>query len=613
MKGTKIIKEVLKETNNNVLFGYPGGAIMPFFDEIYGDPGIKFILMRHEQMAGHAAEGYARASGKLGVAVTTSGPGATNAITALANAYYDSAPLLVFSGQVVSNLIGNDAFQEADVIGASTSVTKHNYQVKDVNDLEKTFREAMYIAETGRKGPVFIDLPKDVQTNNSDYDTLQNMKIDIVGYNPLEFSTGAQRQIKKALDILFEARYPIIIAGGGIVLSDATTELLDFVDLMQIPVVYTLMGKGSISDDHPYVLGMLGMHGRKRSNFAIAEADVILAIGCRFSDRITGNLAHFPCKSTTKIIHVDIDSAEIGKNVPVDVPIVADAKLALSHFVAEAKKKIESGQKTQSWWYRYIKDLKETSGIPNVTKPGPTGLIMPEKIMFELNKILDPDDIVATEVGQNQMYAAHYLNIRKSRKWITSGGLGTMGFGFPAAIGAKVAMPDSEVWLVAGDGSFQMNLHELAAVKQHGIKVVVLILNNQFLGMVRQWQELYFDNRYSGTCLHCKDDKYWPDYVKLAEAYGLKGIRVSKTEDVEKALKKAKEEKETVIVEFLIEPEANILPMLLPGGALDTFVDRRKVTRSIYEWYPRLPQNEAEAKNFKFKLLQEDDISVYNE
>ena len=332
---------------------------MPFFDEIYGDPGIKFILMRHEQMAGHAAEGYARASGKLGVAVTTSGPGATNAITALANAYYDSAPLLVFSGQVVSNLIGNDAFQEADVIGAAISVTKHNYQVKDVNDLEKTFREAMYIAETGRKGPVFIDLPKDIQTNNSDYDTLQNMKIDIVGYNPLEFSTGAQRQIKKALDILFEARYPIIIAGGGIVLSDATTELLDFVDLMQIPVVYTLMGKGSISDDHPYVLGMLGMHGRKRSNFAIAEADVILAIGCRFSDRITGNLAHFPCKSTTKIIHVDIDSAEIGKNVPVDVPIVADAKLALSHFVAEAKKKIESGQKTQSWWYRYIKDRRK--------------------------------------------------------------------------------------------------------------------------------------------------------------------------------------------------------------------------------------------------------------
>ncbi len=613
MKGTKIIKEVLKQMGNTTLFGYPGGAIMPFFDEIHEDPDINFILMRHEQMAGHAAEGYARASGKIGVAVTTSGPGATNIITALANAYYDSSPLLVFSGQVSSKLIGNDAFQEADVIGASTSITKHNYQVKDVNKLEQTFREALYIAETGRPGPVFIDLPKDIQTSNSDSDKLLNMKVDIIGYNPREFSYGAQKQIKKAVDVLFEAQYPVIIAGGGIVHADASNELLDFVNLMQIPVVYTLMGKGCISDDHPYVLGMLGMHGRKRSNFAIAEADVILAIGTRFSDRITGNLAHFPCKPNTKVIHVDIDTAEIGKNVSVDIPIVADAKLALEQFILEVKNKISTGNTIKTWWPRYIKALKESSGIPNVTKPGKTGKIMPEKVMYELNQILDPDDIVATEVGQNQMYAAHYLNIRKPHKWISSGGLGTMGFGFPAAIGAKVAMPNSEVWLVAGDGSFQMNLHELATVKQHNIKVNILILNNQYLGMVRQWQELYFNKRYASTCLHCQDNSYWPDFVKLAEAYGLKGIRVQRPEDVAAALKQVKAEKETVIVDFMIEPESNILPMLLPGGALDTFIDRRGIQRSIYEWYPRLPRNEAEAKEYKFKLQVEDDILVYNE
>jgi acetolactate synthase-1/2/3 large subunit len=585
---------------------------MPFFDEIYGDPDIHFYLVRHEQMAGHMAEGYARASGKLGVAVTTSGPGATNIITGLANAYYDSSPILVFSGQVTTSLIGNDAFQEADVVGATMAVTKQNYQIKNVDDTGRIFKEAIYIATTGRPGPVFIDLPKDIQNMECTLENPIPEKIEIIGYNPKEYSSAATRQIKRALDLLMEARYPVIIAGGGVVLAEGHVELEEFMDLTHIPAVYTLMGKGVLNDDHPYVLGMLGMHGRKRSNFAISEADVVFAIGCRFSDRITGDLTKFPGQPNAKIIHLDIDSAEIGKNVPVDIPIVADAKLALQEFLNQLKKRLAAGEQPKTWWPRYIKALKESSGIPNVTKLGATGRIVPEKVMYELNAILQPDDIVVTEVGQNQMYAAHYLNIRKPRTWISSGGLGTMGFGFPAAIGAKVAKPDSTVWLVAGDGSFQMNLHELATVKQHNIKVNVLIMNNEYLGMVRQWQELYFDHRYASTCLRCEDG-YWPDFMKLAEAYGLSGIRVSKPEEVAGALQRAKEMPGTVIIEFLIEPEANVLPMLRPGGALNAFVSRRQDNKSIYEWYARLPQNEAEAKTYKLDVAEEDDVNVYYE
>jgi acetolactate synthase-1/2/3 large subunit len=612
IKGTAIIKKILKDTGNNTIFGYPGGAIMPFFDEIYNDPDIKFYLCRHEQMAGHMAEGFARASGKLGVALTTSGPGATNIITGLANAYYDSSPLLVFSGQVATKLIGNDAFQEADVVGATMAVTKQNYQIKHVNNVGRVFKEAIYIATTGRPGPVFIDLPKDIQNTECTLDNPIPAKVEIIGYNPKEFSSGAPRQIKRALDLLMNAKYPLIIAGGGLVLSEANKEFEELVNLLQIPVVYTLMGKGVMSDDHPYVLGMLGMHGRKRANFAVSEADVILAIGTRFSDRITGDLTRFPGQPNAKIIHVDIDTAEIGKNVAVDIPIVADAKLAMIEFLNQYKKRVEAGEKMQNWWPRYIKALKESGGIPNVTKPGKTNRIVPEKIMYELNQIMKDDDIIVTEVGQNQMYSAHYLNIKKPRCWISSGGLGTMGFGFPAAIGAKVARPEANVWLVAGDGSFQMNLHELATVKQHNIKVNILILNNEYLGMVRQWQELYHDHRYSSTCLRC-GDQYWPDFIKLAEAYGLHGIRVSKPEDVASSLQKAKELEGTVIVEYLIEPESNILPMLRPGGALNTFISRKQQQKSIYEWYARLPHNEAEAKDYKLEISEEDDTIVYFE
>jgi len=617
INGSEIIVKILKDTGNTTMFGYPGGQIMPFFDTIYGDEDIRLILVRHEQSAGHAADGYARASGKLGVCVTTSGPGATNLVTALANAYYDSSPVLAFSGQVSTWLIGNDAFQEADVVGCTMAVTKQNYQIKDIDKVGKIFKEAIYIATTGRPGPVFIDLPRDIQIGDCTLPDPIPETIDLISYNPRVFSKGAALQIKRALDIIMNAQYPLIIAGGGVALANANKELEDLVNLLRIPVVYTMMGKGVLSDDHPYVLGMLGMHGRKRSNFAVSEADAILALGTRFSDRITGDLAHFPGQKNAKIIHVDIDTAEIGKNVPVDVPIVADLKLALQEFLAQVNKRL-SDPKTRtvkSWWYKYIKELKESSGIPNTTKPGVTGKIIPEKIMFELNKIISPDDIVVTEVGQNQMYAAHYLNIRRPRTWISSGGLGTMGFGFPAAIGAKVAKPDSEVWVIAGDGSFQMNLHELATVKQNDIKVNIIIVNNQYLGMVRQWQELLYDKRYSYTCLACKDGSYYPDFIKLADAYGLPGLRVESPDQVEDALMQARQADQTFVMEMVVEPEANILPMLPPGGALNTFYSRRKQKHSVYDWYSRLPRTESEQKNFKINRVgkEEDDVNVFFE
>ncbi|MFX0098505.1 MAG: biosynthetic-type acetolactate synthase large subunit [Candidatus Hodarchaeota archaeon] len=613
IKGTEIIKKVLKETGNTILFGYPGGAIMPFYDEIYEDSEITNILVRHEQSAAHAADGFARASGKLGVCVSTSGPGATNLITGLANAYYDSSPILAFSGQVPTRLIGNDAFQEADLIGSTMAVTKQNYQVKDVNDLGRIFKEAIFIATTGRPGPVFIDLPKDVQNNGTNIPNPIPENVDIVGYKPKPFSRGVALQVKRALNLLMEAQYPLILAGGGVALSFSNKELEELVNLLRIPVVYTMMGKGVLSDDHPYVLGMLGMHGRKRSNFAVSEADVILALGTRFSDRITGDLSKFPGQPGAKIIQVDIDTAEIGKNVPVDIPIVADLKLALEEFLAQLKKRLQDPDTStvKSWWYRFIKDLKGGGGIPNVTQAGKTGKIVPEKVMYELNKILKPNDVVVTEVGQNQMYAAHYLNVRKPRTWITSGGLGTMGFGFPASIGAKVAKGDaSEVWLVAGDGSFQMNLHELATVQQHGIKINIIILNNQYLGMVRQWQELFFEKRYATTCLGCKDGRYYPDFVKLADAYGLDGAKVEKPDDVENALQQALKSDGTFLIEMAIEPESNILPMIAPGAAVSQFYTRKQEQKSLYEWYGRLPRTEAEVSNYKVRLTDEDDIEA---
>lgn len=605
--GTSIVKKVLKESGHKVLFGYPGGAIMPFFDEIHGDPGIKNILMRHEQSAGHAAEGFAAASGKLGICMTTSGPGATNLITALANAYYDSSPILAFSGQVATHLIGNDAFQEADLIGATMAVTKHNYLIKDVRDVGRVFKEAMYIATTGRPGPVFIDLPKDIQLSECDLKNPIPEKISLAGYNPNIYSKAASRQIKYALDMIMKAKYPVILAGGGISIANAHSELEELVNQLKIPVVYTLKGKGVVNDDHPYALGLIGMHGRMRSNFAVSETDLLIAIGCRFSDRITGDLKKFPGQGGAKVIHIDVDAAEIGKNVPVDLPIVADAKMALKEMNNQLRKRLADPKspKSQSWWHRWIKDIKQVEGIPNITQKGPHQGIYPEKVMYELNRILQPDDVVVTEVGQNQMYAAHFLNIAKPRCFISSGGLGTMGFGFPASIGAKMAKQKSEIWLVAGDGSIQMNSHELATVKQHRIKVNIIILNNRYLGMVRQWQELFHDKRYAGTDLRTDNNgtsEYWPDFIKLADAYGLKGRKVNDPRKVMAALEESKASKETFIIEINTEPEANVLPMLPPGGALNSYYSVEGKQESIYSCFRRLPRVEAEAENYVFKV-----------
>ncbi|MBU2646620.1 biosynthetic-type acetolactate synthase large subunit [bacterium] len=610
LTGSAIIKKVLKESKNTTLFGYPGGAIMPFFDEIFGDKQIRQILMRHEQSAGHAAEGYAVASGKLGVCMTTSGPGATNLITALANAYYDSAPILAFSGQVHTDLIGNDAFQEADLIGATMAVTKHNYLVKDVRDLGRVFKEAMYIATTGRPGPVFIDLPKNVQLAECPLNDPIPEKIELVGYKPNVYSRAAGRQITHALEMVMKARYPVILAGGGVSIANAYQQLTELVNILKIPVVNTIKAKGVIDDYHPYALGAIGMHGRRRSNFAVSEADVLLAIGSRFSDRITGDLNKYPGQGNAKVIHIDVDAAEIGKNVPVDLPIVADAKLALSEMNRQLKVLMDGKKElaTNSWWYRWIKELKENDTIPDIVEKGPGNGIYPEKVMYELDRILRPRDIVVTEVGQHQMYAAHYLKFSKPRTFITSGGLGTMGYGFPAAIGAKVAKPRSEVWLIAGDGSIQMNSHELATVKQHDIKVNIIILNNGYLGMVRQWQELFHERRYAGTKLgFLRDGKqeYWPDFVKLGEAYGLKGRRVTDPHKVKNALEEAKASRETFVIEIVTEGESNVLPMLPPGGALSTLYNRQGEQKSIYDYFRRLPRTEGELREFKSVRIEQ--------
>jgi len=612
LTGSAIIKKVLKDSKNTTLFGFPGGAIMPFFDEIFGDKEIRQILMRHEQSAGHAAEGYAVASGKLGVCMSTSGPGATNLITALANAYYDSAPILAFSGQVHADLIGNDAFQEADLIGATMAVTKHNYLIKNVDDVGRVFKEAMHIATTGRPGPVFIDLPKNIQLAECQLQEPIPEKINLVGYKPNLYSRAAGRQIKHALEMIMNARYPVILAGGGVSISNAYQQLTELVDILKIPVVNTIKAKGVIDDHHPYALGAIGMHGRRRSNFAVSEADVLLAIGCRFSDRITGDLKKYPGQRDAKVIHIDVDAAEIGKNVAVDLPIVADAKLALTEMNRQLKDLMDGKKalKTNSWWYRWIKELKEHDTIPNIVERGPGKGIYPEKVMYELDRILRPSDIVVTEVGQHQMYAAHYLKFSKPRTFITSGGLGTMGFGFPAAIGAKVAKPKSEVWLIAGDGSIQMNSHELATVKQHDIKVNIIILNNGYLGMVRQWQELFHESRYAGTDLgFVRDGKqqYWPDFVKLGEAYGLNGVKVSDPLKVHEALKQAKASKETFVVEIQTEKESNVLPMLPPGGSIDMLYSREGEIKSIYDYFRRLPRTDREVKEFKSVKIPQTD------
>ena len=552
MKGSQILLESLRRAGVEVIFGYPGGQVLPIFDSLY-DFDIKFILTRHEQGAAHAADGYARATGKVGVCLATSGPGATNLVTGIANAFMDSIPMVAITGQVGTHLIGNDAFQEADVTGITRPITKHNFLVKDVRDLSRTIAEAFYIASSGRPGPVLIDIPVDIQRAEADFAWPEDIRIR--SYKPTYF--GHPGQIKKAAKLVSQAKKPLIYAGGGVITSGASLALKELAERIQAPVTSTFMGLGCFPATHKLYLGMLGMHGTAYANHATMEADLIIAVGARFDDRVTGRLDHFA--PYAKIIHVDIDPSSISKNVHVDIPIVGDAKNIISELCKEIKKVPDT-----ILWLKTIDAWKKKH--PLTYKSGGK-MLKPQFILEELWKLTKGDAIICTEVGQSQMWACQWYKHLTPRTWISSGGLGTMGFGFPAAMGAKMGVPGKEVFNIGGDGSIQMNIQELATCVANKINVKVLIFNNGFLGMVRQWQELFYKKRYSYTPITS------PDFVKLAQSYGAVGMRVTKKEDVRKALQKTIKTDNTVFAEFIIEPEENVWPMVPTGQAINNMID----------------------------------------
>jgi len=553
MKGAKIFIESLLKEDVKVLFGYPGGALLPIFDFLYDSP-IKFFLTRHEQAAAHAADGYARSTGKVGVCIATSGPGATNLVTGIATAYMDSVPMVAFTGQVKTSLIGNDAFQEADVTGVTRSITKYNYLVKDAGQLASTIKEAFYLARTGRPGPVLVDIPVDVQLQDTSFNYPKD--IDLRSYKPTYY--GHPGQIKKALKLIYSSKKPVIIAGGGVVISGASRELVHFAEKLNIPVTTTLMGLGGFPGTHPLSLGMPGMHGTVYANMAITESDLLISVGCRFDDRVTGRVDAFAPEA--KIIHIDIDPTSISKNIKVDIPIVGDVKNILGQMLEEIEnKKIQN----PSTWIKRVNEFKKSH--PLVYKKD-SKAIKPQNVVEEFYLQTKGKAIIVTEVGQNQMWAAQFYRIDEPRNFLSSGGLGTMGYGFPAAIGAKVGNPDRIVLNVAGDGSIQMNIQELATVSTYDIGVKNIILNNSYLGMVRQWQELFYKRRYSGTPLKN------PDFVKIASGYGVKGIKVTKSSDVKKAVKEILSHKGPVIADFVIEEEENVFPMVPAGEAINRMI-----------------------------------------
>ncbi len=550
MKGAQILVEALQREGVEYIFGYPGGAVLPTFDVLYEAP-IKFILTRHEQGAAHAADGYARATGKVGVCIATSGPGATNLVTGIATAYMDSIPIVAITGQVKTSLIGNDAFQEADVTGITRPITKHNYLVKDARDLARVIKEAFYIASTGRPGPVLIDLPVDVQIQEVEFEWPD--KIELPGYRVQTEPHPAR--IKQAAIMIASAKRPVLYVGGGVVTSGASEEVRKLAYKCQIPVTTTLMALGVFPSQDPLSLGMLGMHGTGYANHAVMEADLIIAVGARFDDRVTGRLDTFA--PYAKVIHIDIDPASISKNIPVDVEIVGDAKVVLQRLL-----EIVESPDTRDW-LRQIEEWKRK--YPLVYRDDPN-VIKPQYVVEKISELTNGEAIIATEVGQNQMWAAQYYGFKYPRQFITSGGLGTMGFGLPAAIGAKVGCPDRTVIDIAGDGSIQMNIQELITAVENGIDVKVAILNNSYLGMVRQWQELFYRKRYSHTFIKS------PDFVKLAEAYGAKGMRIVRKEDVVPAIKKALETPGVVVMDFVVAPEENVFPMVPAGETINRMI-----------------------------------------
>ena len=555
MTGAQILLECLKKEGVDEVFGYPGGAILNLYDALYDCKEIKHYLVRHEQAAIHAAEGYSRVSGRPGVAFVTSGPGACNAITGIANAYYDAYPIVVFTGQVSLNLIGNDAFQEADIVGITRSCCKHNYLVKDVKQLAHVIKEAFHIATTGKPGPVVVDLPKNILTAKAEFEWPEKVKLP--GYNPTY--EGHPKQISRALQLLCKAKKPVIIAGGGVLHADAQMELQKLAETLHIPVTNTLMGIGTFNPESPLALGMMGMHGEYAANLSVSECDVLCAIGTRFSDRITGNVKKFAPEA--EVIHIDIDPCSISKSVRVDIPIVGDAKNVISAMLQEYEnEKYDINIKEKAKWLEVIEERKKVEPV----LAAHTGMINPVTVINKIYDITkDMDAIITTEVGQHQMWTAQLYKFDKPRKFVTSGGLGTMGFGFPAAIGANVARKDRVVIDIAGDGSFQMNIQELATCVDYNIPVIVAVINNGWLGMVRQWQERIFHEHYSQTKISS------PDYVKVAEAYGALGFKVEKEEDIEPVLKKAIEARRPVVIDFRVEPFEMVYPWVLAGEPLN--------------------------------------------
>ncbi len=556
LNGAQILLECLKKEGVDTFFGYPGGAIIDIYDEIPRHPELQHVLVRHEQAAVHAADGYARVSGKVGVCLVTSGPGATNTVTGIATAYCDSIPLVIITGQVPTPLIGNDAFQEVDIIGITRPCTKHNYLVRDINQLARVLREAFYLARSGRPGPVLVDLPKDVINALTEFEWPE--KISMRSYNPTYKPNLNQR--RRATDAIIEAERPVIFAGGGVILSDASEEIAWLAKNFQIPVTASLMGLGAFPGSDDLWMGMLGMHGTYTANKAINNSDLIVAVGVRFDDRVTGRLNAFAPKA--RIVHIDIDPTSIRKNVEVHIPVVCDCRTALMSLRDNLTPRLgeKNWAEAHGPWLAQVQEWKVSHPL-SYTKGDN---IKPQEVVEMLDKITGGDVIIATEVGQNQMWAAQFFKYNKPRTLVTSGGLGTMGYGFPAAIGAQFAFPDKLVVDVAGDGSIQMNSQELATAVHNKLPVKILMLNNGYLGMVRQWQDLFYDQNYSSTNMEAQ-----PDFVKLAEAYGAEGYRITKAADLEATLRVALASPATAIIDVHVEREENVYPMVPAGAALD--------------------------------------------
>ena len=563
IKGARILLECLSRLGIKEIFGYPGGAVIPIYDELYSFKDIKHYFARHEQGAVHEADGYARSTGKVGVCLATSGPGATNLVTGIMTAHMDSIPLLAITGQVTSTLLGKDAFQESDIVGITVPITKNNYLVQDIRELPRILKEAYYIASTGRPGPVLVDIPRDIQLEEIPYDEFKKLyeqEFELEGYNPVY--EGHKGQIKTAIKMIKDSKKPLIIAGAGILKGHAYDELKEFVDKTNIPVAMTLLGLGSFPGNHELALGMIGMHGTTYANYAANEADLVIAAGMRFDDRVTGNPLKF--LPNANIIHIDIDPAEIGKNKLIDVPIVGDVKNVL----AELNRKISKLSHTK--WLDEVAKLKKKYSL--TFRKTEEDILIPQEILFEINKLTKGEVIVATDVGQHQMWSAQYLTFNNPHTILTSGGAGTMGFGLPAAIGAQIANPNKKVIAIVGDGGFQMTFQELMMIKEYNLPVKIFIINNSYLGMVRQWQELFHEKRYSSVNL-----SYNPDFIKIGEAYGIKSIQLKNKKDLKKHLKKILKSDEAVLVECIVEKEENVYPMIPAGKDVSQLVGKRGV------------------------------------